>query len=179
MAISAQQLQDNWYRSATASNPNGQSPETLQQLLAYELGQNAYCISQDCNFKEQPDENRTNQIMDELANSKKLPFLDNTDTDEKTNQIMSGASFYVQNAKLHHGVYDFAQHSIITGSAVNPDKVDIYDSITGTAETTQRDCNDVPVSVSPPSLPSPSPVTAPPAAPPPPPPAPPTAVPIS
>jgi hypothetical protein len=70
--------------------------ESLQQVLAYELGQNAVGLAKDAGYPEEPDETDTNGIMEQLVQSKGISFSDNMDKDEGTNKgcaIMSGTAF--------------------------------------------------------------------------------------
>lgn len=123
--------------------------EPVEQLLAYELGQNGNCESKVPCFAEQVDEDRTNTIMQELGNAQnpKIAFPVNKTMDPGNCQIQSGANTYSLQRALDYatdqgGVVNFASQTMIrsTKATPNPSKPEIYDSITGDTHTT-FDCN--------------------------------------
>jgi hypothetical protein len=131
VVISAQALQNNSYPTGyRPPDPSGSivSPSVLekskvsvQQPLAYELGQNAWGFSQDPKYTEKPNEDDTNTIMGELGRSANQNFVPNATENTKTHQIMSGAAFF-DSALPANQVLDFAHDKFIVGSTVDPDK---------------------------------------------------------
>ncbi len=135
VVISAQALLNNGYNTGTPMNPV--APESVQQTLAYELGQNAYCLSQNSKFAEQPDEERTNQIMQEVGQANGHLFVPNAATDGRpsNDKIMSGADYFDpgRSKDPKNGVLDFAQKKTLPGLADNPKTAEVYASTTGAA----------------------------------------------
>lgn len=155
VVISAQALQNNSYATGWLEPPAGSSvgtpsvptgnKESVQQTLAYELGENAFGFSQNSSYTEHPDEIRTNQIMQELAETKKLTFVLNATKDIKNGLTMSGAD-YVDPKLTNHQVSDFAGNRFITGSPQDPTSAEVFYSSTGKASPTFTEaCPSVPV----------------------------------
>jgi hypothetical protein len=143
VVISAQALQNNSYATGWRLPPAGSSigtpsvptgnKESVQQTLAYELGENAFGYSQNGSYTEHPDESRTNQIMQDLAKTKNLKFVANATKDMKNGgQIMSGADYVDPNLK-NHDVSDFAGNKFISGSPKDPTTANVIYSSTGKA----------------------------------------------
>ncbi len=156
--IAAQNLLTHVYTTGYGPAPEGTVPDTdncnttgspqtanepVQQLLAYELGQNGSCESKVQCFKEQVDENRTNQIMQQLAGAQQPPisFAPNIAKDASNScQVESGANDYDPKRALLYtlgkgGVVDFTQPTPLP-STPNPGSAEIYDTIKGDTHTT-------------------------------------------
>jgi hypothetical protein len=128
------------------------SPEPVEQLLAYELAENAAGWDADSNYTEHPDEGETNTIMFELGYGKNLMFQINLTKDEtpaRNCASMSGATNYDIHRASEYigidqtgGIFDFAnQKSILSKpSDPYPHCAVYYDSRTSSAGQT-RSCD--------------------------------------
>jgi hypothetical protein len=154
VVISAQNLLSHVYTTGFNNVPAGAqcgtsenpitTPESLQQLMAYELGENANCLSIVPGFTEQVDEERTNQIMQELAAAQHPPlcFQPDIDADQYNNcKIQSGAAepsscrAAKPNNGKDNGVLDFTNPQLIAGSTEDPKSADVYNGAGSTAGT--------------------------------------------
>jgi hypothetical protein len=154
VVISAQAVQNNSYPTGyLAPDPNGsiasasilqKSKVSVEQPLAYELGQNAWGYSQNSGYTEKPNEGDTNTIMGELAKTTGLKFLPNKTENTKTNAIMSGAAFFDAALPNTH-VEDFASDQFL-GVSADPTSAAIYYTNKGGLDPTVAEpCPSTPV----------------------------------